>query len=98
MRQRIWKAWKGAAMAERVVSPCIGVCTLDPVSKLCTGCLRTGDEIMAWPSADDARRLAILARLKERRIAAGRVSAMDVKPRRRRRAEGSADRSGERST
>ena len=66
-----------------IPSPCIGVCSLDEVSGQCIGCLRTGDEIMAWPGADDAGRLAILARLKERRRAVGRVSERDLKPRRR---------------
>ena len=71
-------------MASQIVSPCIGVCVLDPVTGFCQGCLRTGDEIMDWPSADDDTRMGILGQLKIRRMAAGRVSAMDVKPRRRR--------------
>ena len=71
-------------MSERIVSPCIGVCTLDPVTGYCEGCLRTGDEIMGWPSATHAERMAVLTELKQRRRAAGRVSARDLKPRRRR--------------
>ena len=67
-----------------IPSPCIGVCSLDESSGQCIGCLRTGDEIMAWPTAGDAARLAILAELKDRRRAAGRVSERDLKPRRRR--------------
>jgi predicted Fe-S protein YdhL (DUF1289 family) len=38
-----------------VQSPCIGVCTLD-YQGLCDGCLRSGDEIAAWLSMDDAQR------------------------------------------
>lgn len=38
-----------------VQSPCIGVCTLDDEG-LCDGCLRSGDEIAAWLSMDDAQR------------------------------------------
>ena len=50
----------------RVASPCIGVCTLDPGSELCTGCLRTGDEIALWRDASDAIRLIILQRIRTR--------------------------------
>ena len=39
-----------------VISPCIGVCTLD-VSGYCMGCLRTGDEIGAWLSYSEQQRL-----------------------------------------
>ena len=67
-------------------SPCIGICRLEPASGLCEGCLRTIDEIAAWPEADDAARLAILDRLRERRRARGRTSAADSRPRRRTRA------------
>lgn len=68
-----------------LISPCIGVCRLDPATGLCDGCLRTAAEIAAWPGADDAARLAILQELKTRRRAIGRTSAADRRPRRRRR-------------
>jgi uncharacterized protein len=68
-----------------IPSPCIGVCQLDPASGLCTGCMRTLDEIAAWPAAGEAERLAIVQRLRaRRRRAAGRTSAADSRPRRRR--------------
>lgn len=67
-----------------IPSPCIAVCQLDPSSGLCLGCMRTPEEIALWPTADDAHRLAILQRLKDRRRAAGRTSAADSRPRRRR--------------
>jgi uncharacterized protein len=69
-------------------SPCIGVCRLDPGTGLCAGCMRTLAEIAAWPGADDDERLAIVQRLRARRRAAGRTSAADSRPRRRRRASG----------
>ena len=50
-------------MSERApVSPCIGVCTLDPASHTCIGCARTIVEIAAWPrlSADEKRRVIAL--------------------------------------
>jgi uncharacterized protein len=47
-------------------SPCTGTCTLDPVSKLCRGCARTIDEIMAWPAASAVQKTAILRDVSER--------------------------------
>jgi 8-oxo-dGTP pyrophosphatase MutT (NUDIX family)/predicted Fe-S protein YdhL (DUF1289 family) len=38
-----------------ILSPCIGVCRLDPVG-YCEGCHRTGSEIAAWMSLDAASR------------------------------------------
>lgn len=66
-----------------LVSPCIGVCRIDTATGLCEGCLRTIDEIAAWPGADDTGRLAILQELRRRRRAAGRTSAADSRKRRR---------------
>jgi predicted Fe-S protein YdhL (DUF1289 family) len=70
-----------------IPSPCTGVCTLDPATGLCIGCMRTLGEIAAWPDADRQARLAIVQRLRERRRAAGRTSAADARPRRRRPAD-----------
>jgi predicted Fe-S protein YdhL (DUF1289 family) len=52
--------------------------------------MRTLAEIAAWPDADHAERLAIVQRLRARRRAAGRTSAADSRPRRRRTAAGAA--------
>jgi predicted Fe-S protein YdhL (DUF1289 family) len=71
-----------------IPSPCIGVCRLAPVSGLCAGCMRTLAEIAAWPAAGHDERLAIVQRLRARRRAAGRTSAADSRPRRRRRGAG----------
>ncbi|MCK6453322.1 MAG: DUF1289 domain-containing protein [Alphaproteobacteria bacterium] len=54
-----------------LVSPCIGVCQLDPVTEHCRGCWRTIDEIAAWRALDCDGRVAILERLRKRRRAAG---------------------------
>jgi predicted Fe-S protein YdhL (DUF1289 family) len=81
----------GRTIEERPVldipSPCVGVCRLDPATGLCAGCMRTLDEIAAWPGASGAERLLIVQRLRARRRAAGRTSAADSRPRRRRRPE-----------
>ncbi len=42
-----------------VLTPCIGVCTLDSTG-LCDGCLRTTDEICDWIDMSDERRLHIM--------------------------------------
>jgi predicted Fe-S protein YdhL (DUF1289 family) len=42
-----------------LVSPCINVCVLDPVSGLCRGCGRTLDEIAQWTQLDNAERARI---------------------------------------
>jgi len=44
-------------------SPCTGTCTLDPLTRLCRGCARTIEEIMAWPTATAAEKQVILAGL-----------------------------------
>ncbi len=49
------------------VSPCVAVCYLDPQTGFCRGCLRTIDEIAAWPSLDAAARQQILNELPQRR-------------------------------
>ncbi|MEX0923631.1 MAG: DUF1289 domain-containing protein [Rhodovibrionaceae bacterium] len=74
-----------------IVSPCVGVCQLDPQRGQCLGCLRTREEIAAWPSIDDTQRLRIIGKLRERRRAAGRTSAADSKPRRRARRSQAAE-------
>jgi predicted Fe-S protein YdhL (DUF1289 family) len=48
-------------------SPCLGICLMDPATRMCRGCLRTIDEIRAWYEASAAEKRAILARLDQRR-------------------------------
>ena len=38
------------------VSPCLGICLLDPRTRMCRGCLRTVEEIAAWYNADNAEK------------------------------------------
>lgn len=58
-------ALAGAATS---ASPCIAVCRIDEKSGLCTGCLRSLDEIAGWAAYDSARRQAINAGLPARRL------------------------------
>ena len=54
-------------MASAIPSPCTNVCTIEPVTGWCAGCLRTIDEIAAWGSLDDSSKRAVLKRLPSRR-------------------------------
>ena len=57
---------KLAVRRERPPSPCINVCTLD-VRGLCTGCLRSGEEIGRWMSMSAEEQWRLLEVLEERR-------------------------------
>ena len=48
-----------------VLSPCIGVCSLDD-DGLCSGCHRTTAEIARWPQMDDDERLRVMEVLTQR--------------------------------
>lgn len=52
------------------VSPCIGICLMDPATRMCRGCLRTVDEIARWYDATPAEKRDIVARLALRRAEA----------------------------
>ena len=70
-------------MSMKLPSPCIGVCRLDPAEGVCIGCLRTIDEIAAWPDASPAEQFQIVLQLRIRRRQRGISSAADSSPRRR---------------
>ncbi|HSH41034.1 MAG TPA: DUF1289 domain-containing protein [Arenicellales bacterium] len=53
-----------------VPSPCVNVCRIDPDSGLCTGCLRTLEEIAGWAGYSDERKRAVIRALADRRQAA----------------------------
>jgi predicted Fe-S protein YdhL (DUF1289 family) len=60
-----------ALMSEKIASPCIGVCTLDPTDRTCLGCLRTADEIARWSQMSSVERVQIVLQLRVRRHAQG---------------------------
>ncbi len=51
---------------ERIATPCVNYCWIDPAHGLCEGCGRTRDEIAEWCFISQERRLAVMAELKER--------------------------------
>lgn len=64
-----WLAEKAAQVqqqARHLPSPCISVCTMEPRTGLCRGCLRTLDEIAAWSTLDDEGKRAVWFRIEQR--------------------------------
>ncbi len=51
---------------ERMSTPCVNFCWIDPGHGLCEGCGRTRDEVARWYLLGEPERLAVMARLKER--------------------------------
>ncbi|SHE65356.1 hypothetical protein SAMN05444273_102166 [Litoreibacter ascidiaceicola] len=51
---------------DEVESPCIKVCIVHPAERICTGCLRTIDEIGAWSRMSNEARTALLEELPSR--------------------------------
>lgn len=49
-----------------IESPCIKICVIHPESRLCTGCLRTIDEIGAWSRMSAEARQEVMADLSAR--------------------------------
>ncbi|MHC0054946.1 DUF1289 domain-containing protein [Actibacterium sp. D379-3] len=47
-------------------SPCVRICVIHPDAGLCTGCLRTLDEIAGWAQMTPADRAEIMAQLPAR--------------------------------
>lgn len=54
--------WKRA----EIDSPCIKVCVIHPATRLCTGCLRSIDEIGAWSRLTPDARKAVMNDLPSR--------------------------------
>lgn len=54
--------WKRA----EIESPCVKVCVIHPAERLCTGCLRSIEEITAWSKMTPEARAAIMEELPSR--------------------------------
>ncbi len=59
MSDKIWKR-------NEIESPCIKICVVHPESRLCTGCLRSIDEIGAWAKMTPEARQAVMTELPSR--------------------------------
>ena len=52
-----------------IVSPCIGVCSIDKISGFCEGCYRTLDEIRRWWDMDNATKSEMIKQASARESA-----------------------------
>lgn len=59
MSDEVWKR-------DAVASPCVKVCVVHPEERICTGCLRTLDEIALWAQMTDHERAAVMEELPSR--------------------------------
>lgn len=55
---------------DEVESPCVQLCVIEPVSRLCLGCFRTIDEITEWGRMGPVARRAVMDALPDRASAA----------------------------
>ncbi|MEM9798300.1 MAG: DUF1289 domain-containing protein [Pseudomonadota bacterium] len=62
MKDRTNDIW---ARAE-IESPCVKICVIHPETRLCTGCLRSIDEIASWSRMTAEARREIMAELPTR--------------------------------
>ena len=46
-----------------MITPCVAICFLDPVTAICKGCGRTYEEIQDWGGFTDEDRMEIMKRL-----------------------------------
>ncbi len=51
---------------DEVASPCVKICVVHPQSRLCTGCLRSIDEIGRWSQMGNDERAEIIAAIPDR--------------------------------
>lgn len=49
-----------------VISPCVQVCQIDQMLRLCLGCGRTLDEIGSWSKLNDPQRMMVMQQLPHR--------------------------------
>ena len=50
-----------------IASPCVRICLIHPDAGLCTGCLRTREEIALWSRYTPEERATIMQSLPDRR-------------------------------
>lgn len=60
MSDAVWKR-------NEIESPCVKICVIHPATRLCTGCLRSIDEIGAWSQMTAEDRRAIMDELPDRK-------------------------------
>jgi predicted Fe-S protein YdhL (DUF1289 family) len=51
---------------DEVESPCVRICVVHPEARICTGCLRSIDEITRWSKMSGTERREVMAALPDR--------------------------------
>lgn len=51
-----------------VLSPCVGVCSMDERTGFCHGCYRTMEEIQQWWDLDNQQKQEIVLKINEREL------------------------------
>lgn len=46
-----------------MITPCIGVCQIDPLTNICKGCKRTADQIRDWQKYSSSEQMEVMRRL-----------------------------------
>ena len=59
MNDQIWQR-------DEIDSPCVKVCVVHPVERICVGCYRSVPEIAGWSRMTPAERRAVMAELAAR--------------------------------
>ncbi len=59
MTEEVWRR-------QEVESPCIRVCVIHPVERICIGCYRSAEEIAGWSRMTPEERRRIMAELPAR--------------------------------
>ncbi|MFK7791773.1 MAG: DUF1289 domain-containing protein [Devosiaceae bacterium] len=54
------------AQQDTAVSPCLQICRIDPLLRLCLGCGRTLDEIGRWSKLTNLQRRQVMGQLPDR--------------------------------
>lgn len=65
MSKKLWQR-------DEIESPCVNICVVHPVTRLCTGCARSIDEIGAWSRMSPEARRMIMDELPNRKPNPGR--------------------------
>ena len=60
MSDEVWRR-------DEIESPCVKICVIHPAARLCTGCLRSIDEIARWSAMSPEERGRVMAELPARR-------------------------------
>lgn len=68
-------------MTDKLASPCISICQINPTNGECVGCYRTRSEIARWSAMTPDEQKALLLELGQRRAAATGITRRQTRRR-----------------